>query len=54
MPVSVHQLPALDAGASLKSATTGLSNAEVEGHVHEFSRQRCFEIWHALVNSRSR
>jgi sodium/potassium-transporting ATPase subunit alpha len=36
MSVRIHQLSALDAVASLKSAATGLSRAEVERRLHEF------------------
>jgi sodium/potassium-transporting ATPase subunit alpha len=36
MSVTIHQLSALDAVASVKSATTGLSCAEVERRLHEF------------------
>jgi sodium/potassium-transporting ATPase subunit alpha len=36
MSVSIHKLPALEAVASLKSAVTGLSSAEVERRLHEF------------------
>ena len=36
MSVRIHQLSALDAVASLKSAATGLSSAEVERRLHEF------------------
>jgi calcium-translocating P-type ATPase len=36
MSVRIHTLPALEAVASLKSAVTGLSSAEVERRLHEF------------------
>jgi sodium/potassium-transporting ATPase subunit alpha len=36
MSVRIHKLPALEAVASLKSAVTGLSSAEVERRLHEF------------------
>jgi calcium-translocating P-type ATPase len=36
MSVRIHQLSALEAVASLKSAVTGLSSAEVERRLHEF------------------
>jgi len=36
MSVTIHQLSALDAVASLKSAVTGLSSAEVGRRLHEF------------------
>lgn len=34
----IHQLSALDAVASLKSTTAGLSRAEVERRLHEYGR----------------
>jgi len=40
----IHQLPPLDAVASLKSTPTGLSHAEVERRLREYGRNRVEEV----------